>query len=139
MRPWESVPATPAEAAYQPASAGRGPDRVTSGGWVVRSTGGFKPLRVCSRRYGRGYGSQAMPSRFVVVPRIVARLAAPGGGQADRSRGRAVRRCRGMPERHRQRPARKILDDRVEETGKGKGGERRHPDPMPMPAQPGHG
>jgi hypothetical protein len=75
----------------------------------------------------------------VIVLRIVARLAPPGGGQADRSRGRAVRRCRGMPEGHRQGPAGKVLDDRVEETGKGKGGERRHADPMPMPAQPGHG
>jgi hypothetical protein len=74
----------------------------------------------------------------VVVVWIVARLAPPGGGQADRSRGRAVRRCRGMPDRHRQRPARKVLDDRVKESGKGKCSKRRYTDPVPMPAQPGH-
>jgi hypothetical protein len=48
----------------------------------------------------------------VIVLRIIARLAAPGGGEAHRAR-RAVRRCRGMPERHRQWPARKVENRRI--------------------------
>jgi hypothetical protein len=43
-----------------------------------------------------------------------------------------------MPQRHRQWPP-KVLDGRVEESGKGKRSERRHADPVPMRAQPGHG
>jgi hypothetical protein len=146
MRPWESVPAAPPKAGaagrggiIQLASAGRGPDRVASGGWIlpldrqIQAIAGLQPaLWARPRLTGDAVA-------VVIVLRIVARLAVPGGGEAHRARRRAVRRCRGMPERHRQRPARKVLDDRVEESGKGKGGERRHADPVPMPAQPGHG
>jgi len=145
MRPWESVPTAPSKAG----AAGRG-SIIQLARWE-RSGSGHE------RRLGSPLNTQiqavtglppalwARPGltgdavAVVIVLRIVARLAAPGGGQADRSRGRAVRRCCGMPERHRQRPARQVLDDRVEETGKGKGGERRHADLMPVPAQPGHG
>jgi hypothetical protein len=75
----------------------------------------------------------------VIVLRIIAWLAPVGGGEADRACRRAVRRCCGMPQRHRQRPPREVLDDRVEESGNSKCGERRHADPVPMPTKPGQG
>jgi hypothetical protein len=103
----------------QPASAGRGPDRRHERRLdsplvrQIQAVAGLQPALWA--RPGLTGDAVAV----VIVLRIVARPAPVNGSQVDRAR-RAVRRCRGMPERHRQRPARQVLDDRVEESGKGK-------------------
>jgi hypothetical protein len=136
MRSWESVPAPPKAGA-----AGRGgrislrrtgEDRVARGGFGAEGSRAVAVFEPALLRPGLAGDAVAV----VVVLRIVARLAAVGWGKAHHARRRAVRRCRDMPQRHRQRRPRKVLDGRVEESGQGKCSECRHAHPMPMPAQP---